>query len=120
MRLIDTLAKQKPHRILTSIMFVVTSLSLYCFVRLVWLGELYGELKRYKASGDLAVYLSNIFSDPVICLTTIATVSLFGLNLIVTWRALRNSEYAAPLHAIGLLLNVVVFFGFYYITIIGT
>ncbi len=120
MRIIDTLAKQKPHRVLASVVFLVSTLSTVYFVSRLAFGDLYEEVKRYKVSGNLTAYLLNLFSDPFILLASIVTVSLFGLNLVVTWRALKYSEYAAPLHAIGLLLNVVVFFGFNYITMFGT
>lgn len=120
MRIIDTLAKQKPHRILTSIGFLVSVFSTVYFDSRLAFGDLYEEVKSYKVSGNLATYLLSVFSDPFILLASIVPVSLFGLNLIVTWRALKHSEYAAPLHAIGLLLNMVVFFGYNYITMFGT
>ena len=113
MKTLDALSKQKPHRILTGVTVAVSALSLFVIDNLLF-GKHLTALKRYDVSGDLAPYLAELFSDPVILLAAILSVLLLGLNLAVTVRAFKRSESGAFLHALCLLLNIIVFFALLY------
>ncbi len=115
MSVINSLSKQRSHRILTGFTFLISALSIYGIDYLLW-NKHFKALKRFKVTGNLNSYLITLFSDPVILFASLLTTSLFILNLIVTWRAIKNSEHAAGLHAIGLLLNMIAFYGILYIT----